>query len=147
MENVCRLSPMPKVGTRVPRVRNALRARGVMHLRIVYCVFEGSPVASLSVTAEEPGARIALPHSLTTTIKLLFRRGMSDPHPPWRDGAGSAGVLCWDLLADAWAHQHFGYRQQFVRQHRLVPTRPGRSQSRRKPECHLAQSARKCRRW
>jgi hypothetical protein len=119
------LTRIPNLGLRLPRLRKTLRARNVARLQIIYCVWEGQPFATLSVIPQKRQSdRIVLSRSLTKTIKLFFGRRMANTCPSWREGPDVAGILTWDLKADAWSHQHFGYQQRFFLQvHRITPSR------------------------
>jgi hypothetical protein len=101
---------------RFARLGGHLLSQQVGALRFVYYAFWGNCFVTLCAEPLAPdGAPVELPATVRARLIRAFQRWMALTHPGWREGPDAAGILDWDLRTPAYAHRHWGYRQQFFR--------------------------------
>ena len=102
------MGPPMTPSRRLPLIHSALQQAEVMYVELVYegCGATGGYVIAYQDRhkRDSRGPFLApdIQQSLTGTLWALVRRR----HPLWDQGAGSFGVIYWDVRADRLQHYH-----------------------------------------
>jgi hypothetical protein len=109
--------PAPCMAQRLPGLTRYLWIRGIGHIHIVYCGFNGERSMTISARPREDSQGLrGLSPGVRAALVRFFLRLVSARHSDWaHDQDGAGGVFEWDLRSNTLRHQHIGYERRCER--------------------------------